>query len=280
MFATFLEDLHDAHLSQGPGPEQLVTEADLALLPATAARFLRFMGVVGRPRDWSFRVRSVGRFRVRRDFAWMSCECWQYDSGVAPARVFHMSLRTGGLLPLLVRDSYQEGRGRLLAQVLGRFPVVDDSGPGLDREGLLGYLVDALLLAPSSLLAARTTWRALDDRSFQVTLTDGGCGVTATVSTDGKGAITTVRVEGRSVASLDDPLAPARQAPWTLAVAGWCLYDGRRLPTGTRATWHLPEGDFDYAELRVLGGELELNVPPKAPAAVQSDRAPALRLSR
>ena len=91
-----------------------VTEADLASLPGPAQRYLRFMGVVDRPRDSSFRVGFTGRFRTARDARWMRCEVWQYDSRMPVARIFHIRLRMGGLVPVLGRDTYVDGHGRML----------------------------------------------------------------------------------------------------------------------------------------------------------------------
>ncbi len=45
-------------------PGAVVSEAELAPLPEPAQRYLRFMGVPGRPRDWSFRLSFIGRFKV------------------------------------------------------------------------------------------------------------------------------------------------------------------------------------------------------------------------
>jgi hypothetical protein len=46
-----------------PGPD--VTDSDLVGLPEPAQRCLRAMGVVGRPRDRSFRARFRGWFRMK-----------------------------------------------------------------------------------------------------------------------------------------------------------------------------------------------------------------------
>jgi hypothetical protein len=86
-----------------------ITLDDLEPLPGTARRYLRFMGVVGRPRDWSFRLAFTGLFRRSRDDAWAKCEAWQYNNRLAVARVFHIRIRLGGLVPVLARDTYVEG---------------------------------------------------------------------------------------------------------------------------------------------------------------------------
>ena len=67
----------NARLPGLPADVSVVTESDLAPLPQAAQRYLRFMEVVGRPRDWSVRAHLEGRFRRRADRDWMPCEAWQ-----------------------------------------------------------------------------------------------------------------------------------------------------------------------------------------------------------
>jgi len=50
-------------LSAGPVDTAPVSDNDIAALPSAAQRYLRFMGIIGRTRDWSFSARFVGEFR-------------------------------------------------------------------------------------------------------------------------------------------------------------------------------------------------------------------------
>ena len=80
MRARFMKEVAELGLPGQPGPEfdlAPAAEADLDQLPETARRYLRFMRVVGRPRDWSFRLRAAGRFRRSVQEGWMPCEAWQ-----------------------------------------------------------------------------------------------------------------------------------------------------------------------------------------------------------
>jgi hypothetical protein len=137
-----------------------VAEADLAGLPSSTQRYLRFMGVVGRPRDWPFRVRFRGRFRIRPGGAWLPADAWQYNTAVEPARIFVMRLRVGHLVPFYGRDTYVRGRGHMIGTLLGR-KVVDGGGAEFDHTELVIYLNDAVLLAPSTLLGSATSWTAV-----------------------------------------------------------------------------------------------------------------------
>ncbi len=72
-----------------------VTEDDIATLPATARRYLQFMGVVGRRPDWSFRARFRGDFRRRPDGPWLPADAWQFNTSVQPGRIFVMNRQPG-----------------------------------------------------------------------------------------------------------------------------------------------------------------------------------------
>jgi hypothetical protein len=54
-----------ADLSPARGDELVITNGDIVFLPQPVQRYLRFMGVVGRPRDWSFRAHMMGSFRTK-----------------------------------------------------------------------------------------------------------------------------------------------------------------------------------------------------------------------
>src|SRR5579859_6045839 len=95
--ARFLSEVARARLPSHPGPVAAVADAELARLPEPAQRYLRFMGAVGRPQDWSFRLEFAGRFRLKPGQAWMACRTWQYNSRPAIARIFQIRIRMAGV---------------------------------------------------------------------------------------------------------------------------------------------------------------------------------------
>lgn len=263
MLRKFSREIAAAGLAARGVPGEVVTEADLAPLPPTAQRYLRFMGVMGRPRDTSFRLHIRGRFRPGTKQGWQDCEAWQYDSQPDVARLFHMRLRLFGL-PFYGRDEYVNGRGRMLVRLLDLVTVQDARGAEYDQGELVTYLNDAILLAPTMLLVPAVEWKAIDDGSFGVSLTDGDTTVRARVLVDGRGAPYDFETTDRFV---QDPLDRRRRlvrARWTTPVAGWRVVDGRSLPTGGRAVWHLRDGEFPYVEFAFEPDAIAFNVAPGA----------------
>jgi len=219
------------------------------------------MRVEGRTQDWSFRLGFTGRFRTKPRQSWMKCEAWQYNSREAVARIFHIRIRFAGFLPVTGRDTYVRGRGRMLIRFLDTFTIGDGTGEEYDTGELVTYLDDAILIAPSMLLVPEVLWSWVDDSSFDITLTDHGRAVTARVMVDKDGAPTDFSTTDRFCYNPDEPKSLMR-ARWTTPIAGWEVVNGRLLPTGAQAVWHLPRGPFAYADFRLIPGSLVFNVPP------------------
>src|SRR5215470_6178232 len=245
----------DAALPTGAGGPA-VTESDIAGLPPAAQRYLRFMGVAGRPRDWSFRVRFRGRFRLRPGGAWLPADAWQYNSAVAPARIFVMRLRLGRLVPLFGRDIYVRGRGHMVGTLFGR-KVVDGSGDEFDHSELVIYLNDAVLLAPSMLLNSATRWTGVDDDSFEMELADRGRTVSARVRLDEHGA--PVNFVADRYATLPQGLV---LAPWRTPIQRWETNGNRPMPGQASVCYDLPTGPHCYAEGQFIRNTIAFNVPP------------------
>ena len=259
----FVHDVEETGLAwDGPGTEadggNLVTAEEIAELPEPVRRYLAFMEVVGRPRYRSFEARFSGRFRRTPRDRWMAAEAHQYNTAPEVARIYTMRLRFAGLLPMVGHDTYVRGSGRMVGKLFDRFTVADGAGDEFDVGELVTYLNDAILLAPSMLLGPSTTWRGLDDSSFEVALTDASHTVRATITLDARGApIDFVTVD--RFASLPQGLV---RATWTTPVSAWVRVDGRMLPGPARATWLLDDGPFTYVEGRFVTESIRYDVPP------------------
>jgi antitoxin (DNA-binding transcriptional repressor) of toxin-antitoxin stability system len=261
MRAKFLREVADAGLPRGPWSRALVSEADLAPLPEPAQRYLRFMRVLSERRVWSFRVHWKGEFRRHPGEPFSPCEAWQYNSSLEIARIFHMRLRYAGVLPLLVRDTYLRGRGRMQGKLLDAFNVVDVADYKIDTGELVTYLNDALTFAPSMLLGPEVNWSEHGQDSFEIELTDHDRTVAAIVFVDERGAMTDFSTSDRYG---EDPAKPGTmlKTRWSTPIAGWNL-DGRKpLPTGASAIWHFTSGEFEYARFKLAPRGVELDVVP------------------
>jgi hypothetical protein len=239
----FARDLRAAGLTTPTGDGALVTEQDLAPFPEPVRRYLRAMGVVGRPRVRSFDVSFRGRFRLRPGGPWMPAVAVQRNTVDPVARVFSMVIRFAGVLPMIGGDTYLPGVGRMHGKLAGVVTVASGEGPEFDVGELSTWLNDAVLLAPSMLLAADVDLEALGDDRLRFTLRDSGHQVQATVQLDATGRPSDHWTDDRWV-DLPDGLV---RAEWHTPVPGWTGRPGEApMPLPGGATWMLPDGPFTY----------------------------------
>jgi hypothetical protein len=249
---TVLDQAAAAGLAFEVGDPAPVTDQDLTPLPEPAQRFLRAMGVVGRPRDRSFVARLAGRFR-RAGGPWMNCDAWQFNAVHPVARIFHIRLDMMGFVPMIGHDVYLDGTGSMHGKALGLVPVVDGEGDEFDVSELVTWLNDALVLAPSMLLDPIATWTPVNDHSFDIAVTDAGRTVTARVLVDDDDTLRDFSTDDRW-ADLPGGLVRAR---WTTPLDSWHPVDGRLLPGRGAAIWHFDDGPLCYVEACFVPGSVE-----------------------
>jgi hypothetical protein len=217
--------------------------------------------------DWSRLIRAEydelpDLQKIKRSAPWRACEVWQYNTSPVVTRTFFMQLRLGGL-PVIGRDTYRDGRGRMLGKLLDLVTVIDGRGAEFDIGGLVTYLNDLVLLGPSMLLVPAITWTAVDARSFDLSLTDHHHTVKARVFIDDRGAPVNFETTDRFCEDPSDPKKLMR-ARWSTPMEGFHDVDGRQVPRRGQTVWRLPQGDFTYADFELVSEGLAYNIRPGA----------------
>jgi hypothetical protein len=263
MWTKLCEEIASRHLFEGVPPNEPVSVAELAELPPAARAYMSFYGVVaGQAKHWSFCMRWKGRFRMAPGGPWMPIDAVQYDQRSPVARVSHMKARMKHVLPVLARDTYVDGRGRMLGKIADLVPIVDGSGPEFDQGELVTWLNDCVLFAPSMLLLPGTRWSHVDATSFDIAFTDRASTVRARVFLDDHGGPIDFETTDRFLNDPDDPKHPLVRGRWSTPVAARRETPAGSFPTRGRAVWHLASGDFSYAEFELLPASLVFDVPP------------------
>lgn len=233
-----------------PGALPLVTEADLAQLPEPVARYLRFVGVVGRPRVWRVRASFEGELRQGPGDPWMVGRFEQTSAFDQPARLFWLQASAGGL-PFTGLHAYAFERATMQVRALSVWPVVDArSGPEMVRSESVTFLNDRVLLAPATLIEPDLAWEPVDDARVRVRWAGGGPEVAAELVFDADSGALVDFVSDDRMRSEDGRAFEA--ARWSTPVRSYDLIDGLRLAREAEATWTLPgEEPFVYARFRV-----------------------------
>ena len=248
--AEYRERAAQALPDMDPSPAVL-DESDLVDLPGPLASYIRRSGAVGRPRVVSFQADFHGRIRSGPDAAWMPFAGQQVNTyGPRPRRIFLMDATRSGL-PVTVLHVFADTTATMRVKLLSLFPVVDASGPEMDRAETVTVFNDLVVMAPGAIVDAPVTWTAIDARHVRGEFTDGDQTVSAVLTFDAEHDLVDFVSDDRTAASSDGKTFTQRR--WSTPLAGHRDSLGRRILTSGEGVWHsgAPGGSFTYLEFHL-----------------------------
>lgn len=225
----------------------VVTEADLAPLPAPVQAYLRRAGVVGRPRVLDMHVRLRGEMRNGHDGGWMTIHVDQHSFFDQPTRLFLLDASLYGI-PFDALHAYTGESASMRVRVGSLVEVVNARGPQMHRSETVTFFNDMCLLAPATLLDPRVSWRPIDDHRVTGVFSHGGDTISADLTFDESGDL--VGFVSRDRLQSDDGKTFASY-PWSTPVLDHRDFGPARVIHHAEALWQEPKGDFTYARFEL-----------------------------
>ena len=230
-------------------PENL-TEANLLSLPEPVQQYLRYAGVVNKPKVKNFRVIFEGEMRSK-DKDWFPFTTVQYNFFDEPTRLFFMKGKMFGLsVPGYHR--YINATAGMDIRLSGLFSVVNESGAVLDKTETVTLFNDMCLLAPATLIDKRIQWKPIDSKSVSATFTNSGISITAILYFNEKGQLVNFLSNDRTA------LPENKQYPFNTPVYEYKNFSTRNIAASADAVYDYPDGKFVYGKFRLK--EIEYNV--------------------
>ena len=221
----------------------LVTEADLAHLPAAVQRYLRTCGVIGKPRVLNMRVEFEGEMRDRNR-GFFPFHSVQYNFFDDYSRLFYMTARMKGMdVPGYHR--YADRRASMDIRLFGLFPVARQSGQVMDKTETVTLFNDMCLMAPAALIDPRIRWEPGDSLSAKAIFTNGNITVSAVLYFNADGQLVNFISEDRTEINAN------LHIPFSTPVHRWQVMGGRQVIDEGDAVWHYPDGPFVYGKFRL-----------------------------
>lgn len=227
---------------------RVVTDGDLAPLPAPVQRYLRAVGVVGHPRVTSFRLRLHGRIRSAPDAPWMPIVAEQVNTIAPPARLFYLDARMFGL-PVTGLHRYLDGQAAMDVRLLGLVPVAHDDGAAMTHAETVTFCNDLCLFAPAALIEPAFAWTPLSDREARVRFTMGTQAIDATLTFGADGRLADFVSDDRGHAAVEGPSTAGLR--WSTPITAYRRFGPFTLIGQGEGRWHAPSGAWPYITLDV-----------------------------
>ena len=236
-----------ALLAKAPaGAPSLLRAEDIGTLPPPVRRWLVASGGVGRPRARTVRLLQRGGLRTAPGQTYMPAGAKQYFTVDEPGFVWIVDVTMMRAVPVVGRDSFIDGLGRMFIKAGGLVTVADGTGPKFDQGAALRFLGE-IIWFPSAALAPYITWESIDERRAKATMAFKGVMASAVFEFDERGRFTGLTAQryydGKTLET------------WVIPIAEWKTIRGIEMPVRGGALWKLPAGDFDYYRWEILDVE-------------------------
>jgi hypothetical protein len=237
---------YDREIAQGMGrtvATPLLTEADLAQLPALVQRYIRLNGAVGQPRVQNFRARFHGQIRSGPDARWMSFTGEQYNFYDQPSRLFLMDASMFGV-PFQAFHRFVGPSATMRVKVAAVVTMVDAKGPEMDEAETVTLFNDLCVFAPGALIDRGIGWQEIDPQTVSASFTNMSHTVRARLSFNDRGELMNFVADGRAAASADGKSFTKMR--WSTPLGDYREFGSHRLMARGEGIWHAAAGDYSY----------------------------------
>ena len=222
-----------------------ISEHDLLHLPMPVQRYLKIVGVVGKPAVQNVKIIFTGEMRDKgKD--WFAFTSEQYNFYREPERLFFMKASIKGL-PTNGYHFYKNNKAEMHVKLLSLFPVVTIKEKGFFKTETVTFFNDLCLFAPAALIDKNIEWEAIDDFSARAYFTNNGTRISAVLYFNKNGELINF-ISGDRSALIDGALKNYR---FSTPVNNHKNFNGFYLPAYGEAVWHYPEGEFTYGRFNV-----------------------------
>jgi hypothetical protein len=237
---TFRKDVKDNLMRSNSLAVEMLSETDIQHLPHPVQKYLKYAGVVNKPKVKNVQIVFDGQMREKgKDYFLFTSE--QYNFFDEPTRLFFMKAKMFGVI-VPGYHRYNNRRASMDIRFFGLFPLVQKTGDAMNKTETVTLFNDMCLLAPATLIDKRIKWQPIDNNSVKAVFTNHDITISAILYFNTQGQLTDFISNDRTAVS------DMKSYPFSTPVHGYKNINGFNLMSAGDAVWHYPDGDFTYGK--------------------------------
>lgn len=223
-----------------------VSQKDIFSLPPVVRKWMEFSGVVGKAPVNFASLKQKGRMKTKPDGKWMSFEAEQFVDAANPAFVWKTRVKAAPFIYLHGRDKLVDGKGEMQIKVLSLLSVVNES-PGIKiNQGALHRFLAEICWFPAAALEDYITWEETGKNTARATMETGGTSVSGIFTFSEEGELLSFEADRYYEAGKN-----AKKEKWVIETLESKNISGYKIPSKSKVTWKLPDGDFTWLEVEI-----------------------------
>jgi hypothetical protein len=222
---------------------RMITEADIAPLPAPVQQYIRYSGALNQPQLRNMRIVFEGKMRSKgKD--WFPFTTVQYNFFQNPTRLFFMKAQMFGTT-VPGYHQYENATASMDIKLFGLISVTKAQGSLMDKAETVTLFNDMCLLAPGSLIDKRIQWEPIDSLSAKAVFTNGGISIVATLYFNAQGQLVNFVCNERY------DVGNKKEYRFSTPVTAYTPINGYNVLQKGSAVWHYPDGAFEYGQFNL-----------------------------
>lgn len=247
----YREDIQQYLTQSNPTePNDSIKESDLAKLPESVQAYLRYAGVVNKPKIKNMHVVFEGQMRSR-DRDYFSFTSDQYTFFEEPTRLFFMKASMFGIT-VPGYHQYVQSNASMDIRLFGIFTIVHHANGVMNKTETVTFFNDMCLLAPGTLIDDRIQWQEIDDQTIAATFTTNDIAVSAVLYFNDEGQLINFISNDRT------DVSDMKTYPFSTPVNEYQAIHDQNVISKGEAIWHYPEGTFTYGKFSLQ--KIEYNI--------------------
>lgn len=224
-------------------PTAKLTEAEIANLPESVRKYIRYTGCIGKPKVNNFRVDFSGKIRDHKKPVWMELSSEQYNFMKTPTRLFYLDAIMK-YMPVAGFHCFKNGKAFMDIRLLSIFKVEYQEGDKMDISETVTFFNDMCCMAPASLIDKRIEWLAVEGNKVKASFTSNEITISGWLYFNEKGELVNFVSEDRYAIGENGTIA---QYKWSTPLRDYKDIHGYKLASYAETIYTYPEGDFTYA---------------------------------
>lgn len=240
---TFKYDVAKQFQQNNTMPTPLLTEADLQHLPPPVQQYLRYCGVLNKPKVKNMRVVMKGEMRSKKQ-DWFPFTTVQYNFFEEPARLFFMKGKMFGVT-VPGYHHYINKTAVMDIRLFGLKKMVYQQGPEMNKAETVTLFNDMCLMALATLIDKRIEWEAIESAKAKAVFTNDNITVSAILHFNKEGQLIDFISNDRY------DVGGKQWAPFSTPVKEYQTVNGVHMIAYGEGVWQYPEGSFVYGKFRL-----------------------------
>jgi len=232
-------------LMENSSVKKIVTDEMTKNLPLPIKKWLKNSGVIDRKIIQTVYLEQKWLMRLKPEQKeWIKSEAKQYFTTQKPSFIWSVKTSMKGL-PVVGRDLFKDGQGKMKIKLLGLLPVVDVYENSKTNQSTLQRYMGEIIWFPTAALSPYIKWELIDEKSVKATMTYN--------ETVGSG-IYYFNENGepiKFVAKRYKDVNDEKPTEWMAEILEYRIFDGIKIPSKIEASWMLEEGKFIWYKFEI-----------------------------